>query len=459
MSTINNNTSISKLQGAVDLGPTQSVQLQYAKLQLMLSELAKTDANENMKLIEEAMAEQEKVAAFTQQLRQIEQNAATEDQLVQLEADKQALATAEINKTTTEQNYETAMKSLQTQLNSSQILNEYLYTFPADYDITLLDLEGLKSYLPGSSAQIDQIINSSTTEAEAIATFTKELQALQASAPSAQDVKDLETAKMFLEDLTTKRAEARIFSRTEVSPELEAFMEKEGMHYEDWGRDDRLSKGELDDNIEALSRYVAHNERRLPTVSEDLVTFMKSQGIALPDDLTMLSSDDIGSMISGLSSHSPSTDYVYLPNDARTTLQTLVSSAKSSAMASIASLETSINTETNNYNASMSAYNTQISSLQSAVSAVPQNTLSPEIEQYMKDNGLAMPTDYANLTEEDIEMIMESLTAHVELLGSNTQQLMVLINDSLGQYNSYLQGANSSISQANQTLQTLARNS
>jgi pantothenate kinase-related protein Tda10 len=52
---------------------------------------------------------------------------------------------------------------------------------------------------------------------------------------------------------------------------------------------------------------------------------------------------------------------------------------------------------------------------------------------------------------------INSLKAHLDQLGTNTQQKMVFVQDFMGQYNSYLQGANSAIQQSNQTLADLAR--
>jgi hypothetical protein len=45
----------------------------------------------------------------------------------------------------------------------------------------------------------------------------------------------------------------------------------------------------------------------------------------------------------------------------------------------------------------------------------------------------------------------------MDALGTDTQQKMVFVQDYMGQYNSYLQGANSVIQQSNQTLGELAR--
>ena len=55
------------------------------------------------------------------------------------------------------------------------------------------------------------------------------------------------------------------------------------------------------------------------------------------------------------------------------------------------------------------------------------------------------------------ETVIASLKAHLDLIGANTQQKMVFVQDFMGQYNSYLQGANTAIQQSNQTLAELAR--
>lgn len=52
---------------------------------------------------------------------------------------------------------------------------------------------------------------------------------------------------------------------------------------------------------------------------------------------------------------------------------------------------------------------------------------------------------------------ISNLEAIQEEVGSNIQQEMVLIQDAMGQYNSYTQGASSAISQASETLKTVAR--
>ena len=53
---------------------------------------------------------------------------------------------------------------------------------------------------------------------------------------------------------------------------------------------------------------------------------------------------------------------------------------------------------------------------------------------------------------------IKSLTNFQEQIGADTQQLMVFIQDFMGQYNAYLSGANNAIRESNQTLAGLTRN-
>jgi hypothetical protein len=63
----------------------------------------------------------------------------------------------------------------------------------------------------------------------------------------------------------------------------------------------------------------------------------------------------------------------------------------------------------------------------------------------------------AAMTRKEWEVAITSLQARMDSLGTDTQQKMVFVQDFMGQYNSYLQGANSVIQQSNQTLGELAK--
>jgi hypothetical protein len=86
-------------------------------------------------------------------------------------------------------------------------------------------------------------------------------------------------------------------------------------------------------------------------------------------------------------------------------------------------------------------------------------TMPADMKKYMVDNDLAYDkTGNDDLHNKDEwEVAIASLKARSESLGTDTQQKMVFVQDFMGQYNSYLQGANTAIQQSNQTLGELAR--
>ena len=87
------------------------------------------------------------------------------------------------------------------------------------------------------------------------------------------------------------------------------------------------------------------------------------------------------------------------------------------------------------------------------------NAMSDECVKYMDEHGLAYDKtgdDYEH-TYEEWKVAITSLEGRLDEVGSDTQQMMVYVQDFMGQYNSYLQGANTQINNGNQTLQSLAR--
>ena len=85
--------------------------------------------------------------------------------------------------------------------------------------------------------------------------------------------------------------------------------------------------------------------------------------------------------------------------------------------------------------------------------------MSQEMVDYMDAHKLAYPNgdgDYI-LGKDEWEVAITSLESRLEELGTGTQQEMVYVQDYMGQYNSYLQGANTQIANSNQTLTSLAR--
>ncbi len=89
--------------------------------------------------------------------------------------------------------------------------------------------------------------------------------------------------------------------------------------------------------------------------------------------------------------------------------------------------------------------------------------MTAEEVQWCKDRGIDLP-DLPDIYYGDKgygplnwERVCKSTQAYVDGLGDNSQSLMVLIQDALGQYNAYTQGASSNVSSANSIMQGLAR--
>ena len=81
------------------------------------------------------------------------------------------------------------------------------------------------------------------------------------------------------------------------------------------------------------------------------------------------------------------------------------------------------------------------------------------MKQYMDSNGLAYDKtgDDSSMTADEWNTAIKSLEEKQETLGRETQQQMVDVQNSIGQYNSYLGGANTQIGNTQQTLTSLAR--
>ncbi|MGN1149751.1 MAG: hypothetical protein ACI4SY_03500 [Sutterella sp.] len=81
-----------------------------------------------------------------------------------------------------------------------------------------------------------------------------------------------------------------------------------------------------------------------------------------------------------------------------------------------------------------------------------------EMADWMDKRGLAYDTTGNDLVNNYDEWTfnIESLTNYQESISNQTQTLMVYLQDFISQYNSYLQGANSAISNASQVLTAVA---
>ena len=82
-----------------------------------------------------------------------------------------------------------------------------------------------------------------------------------------------------------------------------------------------------------------------------------------------------------------------------------------------------------------------------------------EMADFFNARGLSYDTTGNDLAHnsDEWDYNLKSLTNYQEQIGNKTQTLMVYLQDFIGQYNSYLQGANTQIANANQTLTNLAR--
>ncbi len=87
MSQVNNTTSLSEILDTIDLGPTGSVQMMFAKLQLAQSEICKNQAESYMKQIEDIQEEQELCANMIEKARKLQNDAKTKDTTTEMPAD------------------------------------------------------------------------------------------------------------------------------------------------------------------------------------------------------------------------------------------------------------------------------------------------------------------------------------------------------------------------------------
>ena len=102
----------------------------------------------------------------------------------------------------------------------------------------------------------------------------------------------------------------------------------------------------------------------------------------------------------------------------------------------------------------VSGYLNQARSLQSEAEASDSATAMPgEMQEYMLKNGLAYDTtgDDLDMTYEEWDVAISSLESRMEMLGLQTQQMMVNVQEFIGAYN-----ANQQVN-GNQTISSLSR--
>lgn len=90
MTEVNNTSgqlSVSQILADMNLGPADSIQFAFAKLQLAQSMICKNNAEQFLKQIEETQAEQTKAAEMISKARALQQEAKNKDECVAMPAD------------------------------------------------------------------------------------------------------------------------------------------------------------------------------------------------------------------------------------------------------------------------------------------------------------------------------------------------------------------------------------
>ena len=87
MSQINATNSLSQIMADIDLGPSGSVQFQFAKLQLAQSQICKNQAESYMKQIEDIQEEQKQCADMIEQARKLQNEAKNGDKCTEMPAE------------------------------------------------------------------------------------------------------------------------------------------------------------------------------------------------------------------------------------------------------------------------------------------------------------------------------------------------------------------------------------
>ena len=76
---VTNSASLTQVMNSIDLGPTESVQFKFAKLQMAQAQLCKDQANNYMSQIENIQDEQKKTAEMIAAARKLQNEAKTGD--------------------------------------------------------------------------------------------------------------------------------------------------------------------------------------------------------------------------------------------------------------------------------------------------------------------------------------------------------------------------------------------
>ncbi len=84
---VNNTSSLSSILSDIDLGPTNSIQFAFAKLQLAQAQTAKDQAQSYMKQIEDIQSDQKTVASMIQRARELQNEAKTGNKCTTMPSD------------------------------------------------------------------------------------------------------------------------------------------------------------------------------------------------------------------------------------------------------------------------------------------------------------------------------------------------------------------------------------
>lgn len=102
----------------------------------------------------------------------------------------------------------------------------------------------------------------------------------------------------------------------------------------------------------------------------------------------------------------------------------------------------------------MEALSERLNALKAMQTAI--STQTSDKVSVINDCGISLKSDFSS---DDVKQWIASLEATQEELGTDIQQQMVFVQDYMGQYNSYTQGASSAVSDSSETLKTVARGS
>ena len=173
---INNTSQLSQVMASIDLGPTESVQFQFAKLQMAQAQICKEQATTYMKQIEDIQNEQKKTAEMIAQARKLQNDckAKTGDCPWDKEASMMPQEMADFfkarglsydttgndlanNKDEWDYNIQSLTNYQESISNKTQTLMVYLQDFIGQYN----------SYTQGASNQVSQGIQTLTAVATA----------------------------------------------------------------------------------------------------------------------------------------------------------------------------------------------------------------------------------------------------------------------------------------------------